>query len=200
MFHIDIKKRIFGIGVLSLLMLIFSTGPRLLAQDDDFDFDFDDDIFGDDSGYGAPAPSYTPPPTGGGFGGFSSGGADDFTVHNKVKYFNDDPADDKRYKDPFKALVVKQAAPPPVPTIRADSGPAPTPELIPQLNLSIVGVVESGDRKLALITLDNEMHSMMEGDSVPGKFRVVSIDPDSVTVFSYRSKTRRILKIGGGEL
>lgn len=197
---------IFGL-ILSMVMF-FGYSKFILAQDD---FDFNDDLFGDDEDFGFS--------TGGDSSGDSIGNQDnssgsgtkeDFDLSDediakfeisadiKTKYFNDDPSDDKEHKDPFKPLIVRIAKVR-VPVTVVD-GQEVKPQTIPPLNLKLVGVIQAGDRKLSMITLDDQYLELFEGDEDPnGKFKVIKVEDDSVQVVSYQHHgERRTLTMDGG--
>ncbi|MFW5782235.1 MAG: hypothetical protein ACOCWO_02960, partial [Candidatus Muiribacteriaceae bacterium] len=89
----------------------------------------------------------------------------------KVQYFTDDPSDDGNHKDPFKPLIIKKLKRKKI--ITDTDQPEVKQEVIPPLDLKLVGIISAGDRKLAMITLDNKYLELFEGDEDPqGKFAV----------------------------
>lgn len=194
-------------GLILSMTLFFGYSKFILAQDD---FDFNDDLWDDDGDFGT---SNNTVDTGASFGGTSdpgSGEKEDFDLSDadiakfeisadiKTKYFNDDPSDDKEHKDPFKPLIIritKVRIP-----ITVVDGQEMKPQTIPPLNLKLVGVIQAGDRKLSMITLDDQFLELFEGDEDPnGKFKVMKIENDSVQVVSYQHHgERRTLTMDGG--
>jgi Tfp pilus assembly protein PilP len=184
--------------------MFFGYNRFIFAQDDDFNFDdsflnddttltTDDDIPVADDGTtdsdSAKSSNFD----------MSNAEIEKFMISPKlrVKYFNDDPADDKNHKDPFKVLIVKK-----VMFARPKNIVSETKieeKVIPPLNLKLVGIIQAGDRKMAMITLDDKYMELFEGDQDPqGQFKVKQINDDSVLIISYRRNGElRTLTLGG---
>ncbi|MDD5091737.1 MAG: hypothetical protein PHQ23_12585 [Candidatus Wallbacteria bacterium] len=107
-----------------------------------------------------------------------------------VKYFNDDPAEDGNYLNPFESLV-KPPAPPKSTPMVARGQEAPKP-----LRLKLNGVVSNGDVRFALIeNLDKkESYELGEGEKT-ADFSVVEITDDKVVTFDYRLNMRRTITV-----
>lgn len=116
-----------------------------------------------------------------------------------VKYFNDDPAEDASRKDPFKPLIEKIT--PNIGAIKQMAGGPVTQDVpqIPPLDLKLVGVIQAGDRKMAMMTLDGTKYmELFEGDQdSDGQFQVKQINDDSVVIMSFRRNELRNIQLGG---
>ncbi|MDD2717277.1 MAG: hypothetical protein PHW04_15415 [Candidatus Wallbacteria bacterium] len=116
---------------------------------------------------------------------------EDYLVdNNRVKYFNDDPAEDGGILNPFETLI-KPPKPPKIEATVARGQEAPKP-----LRLRLIGIVVNGDVKIALIeNMDkNEQYELSEGEKTPD-FSVVEIGEDKVTIFAYGLNMRRTITV-----
>ncbi|MFA5478844.1 MAG: hypothetical protein WC002_04255 [Candidatus Muiribacteriota bacterium] len=198
-----IKKRrklpfVMFLFVLMLSVTMFFGYSKLILAQDDW---FGDDFFDDFDTPSTPSTSGGGSSTGGGFGQTSSAGAgeeqDGFDLSEtelakfevaariRVKYFNDDPGDDRNHKDPFKPLIER------IPQIRQTqvSTPFQVPEerQLPPLNLKLVGVIQAGERFLAMVEFEGKYMELFENDQdTGGNFMVKSITANSISVVSYK--------------
>ena len=115
----------------------------------------------------------------------SSHAGDDLSKYNPEVHFDTLKALDSRPLpdddgDPFGAAMVAQQ-------IQASRGPAPGPKLPPPPPppppLKAMGYNElPGGQKEAMITYNDDMVTVHEGDMIGTKFKVVKIDPSKVVV------------------
>jgi len=104
-------------------------------------------------------------------------------------------------KDPFKPLVTKPKRPDFIiatqTPIIATSTP---PEIkISPLRLLVTGICGNEGERLAMIVFENKPYVIAKEMVVDGKFKVVDIFPDRVTVYSFKEQSRRTFPIGGGK-
>lgn len=100
-------------------------------------------------------------------------------------------------KDPFDPIIKKK-----LPTIEPlpvnppiVKPPEPVKPPLPPLKLSVKGIVGSEEHRLALIMFENRELVVQPDQTVDGKFKVVTISPKEVIVYSNRDQMRRAFPI-----
>lgn len=192
----SLLKSFFSIFLVSALCLFTNT---IFAQDDDEDYGSDDEEMSDDLG--------------GGSGDVDSDGADSgmpapktekdwldkILSECKDKNSPFEPFDAK--KDPFKAIVEKKVVAPPVrPTVVRTPSPnerRPAPPPVKPISIFVSGIVGNEGQRLAIIKFENDELTVAKDQIVDGKFKVVDIQADRVTVYSNKEQRRHTFKIGG---
>jgi len=201
--------------VIIISLVMFFVHSRFAMAADDFDFgEFGDDFgFEDDSGSDSLGSADEFDGFSGDSDGVAGGGEDDefdmtpgelakYEIVSKerlVKYFDDDKSNDKNLKDPFKVLIERKVLEPKAFT---PSGPGEEPEdvVIPKLDIKLVGVIQAGDRRLAMVTVEDEYMELFEdqGDA-EGNFKVKQINNDSMVIISFRRNGElRTITLDGG--
>ncbi|HUP41343.1 MAG TPA: hypothetical protein VM115_14565 [Vicinamibacterales bacterium] len=98
-------------------------------------------------------------------------------------------------RNPFKYSSTKSSAPSP-PRERAIDAPPiappiPTAPVGPVLRLS--GVAQKAGKRTAIISGDGQVYLVAEGDSVAGRYTVVTIDPEAVLLRDAAGVEQRIV-------
>ncbi|PLX19940.1 MAG: hypothetical protein C0601_00545 [Candidatus Muiribacterium halophilum] len=199
--------------VIIISLVMFFSYSRFAMAADDFDFgEFGDDFGFDDSGSGSSDAGAFDGAGGDAAAGNASGEDNEFDMtpgelakyeivskERLVKYFDDDQSNDKSLKDPFKVLIEKKILKPKAYNPGAGEV-APEDVVIPKLDIKLVGVIQAGDRTLAMVTVEDKYMELFEGDGDPeGNFKVKQINEDSMVIISFRRNGElRTIQLDGG--
>ena len=108
-------------------------------------------------------------------------------------------------KDPFKPIVEKKVIAPPQRVQPKVVKTAPTTPQVPKappikpIKVFVSGIVGNDDQRLAIIKFENNDYTVTKDQIVDGKFKVVDIQSDRITVYSNKEQRRHSFKIGGDE-
>lgn len=110
--------------------------------------------------------------------------------------------DQKPSLDPFVILIEKPKPPAPPKQATVFRPPAPTVRQIPPLVVSINALISSGDEYMAVIEYKGNDYVVGKGwdgtgeKEFDGRFKVVEIEDDKITVFDTVAKQRRTIREG----
>lgn len=69
-------------------------------------------------------------------------------------------------------------------------GPAPAP-VIPPLQMSVLGISGEQGNRVAIVTFEGKQRLLMDGDEEAGKYRVISIEPDKISLMHLKAERRQ---------
>jgi len=81
-------------------------------------------------------------------------------------------------RNPFRFGKARVASAPAVAAVTA----APAPVAIPEMTLRLSGVANAGGKRTAIISGDGQVYLAKEGEAVAGRYHVVVVDSDAVTL------------------
>ncbi len=205
-----ILKSVKKLGLFCLALVVLAA-PHTFAQDDLDEFGGLDDLGGDSmitespadaGGDGmvaeSPGGDLGADPAAGGFDAPKLSESDQVeALDSKFKFMPEN-----KDKDPFKPIIEKKVALPPVRTVRPVSKPSdnkPKPPPIKPIKLHVAGIVGSEGNRLAVVKFENNEYTITKDQVVDGRFKVVDIMADRVVVYSNKEQRRHTFKIGGDE-
>ena len=103
--------------------------------------------------------------------------------------------DAKPYYDFFRKLIQKQKKPRrrlPVRTKIKTAAPKP---VIPDLKMTIHGISGEEGMRTAIVTFEREQLLLTEGQEQTGKFKVIKIDTDKITLLHIKAGKRQEISI-----
>ncbi len=98
--------------------------------------------------------------------------------------------------DPFKPLVTKKIRIPEPPqeviTIREEE---PRKIIVPPVTVKVAGICGNSKNRYAVIEFEGSEYVVKSGETVNGKFSVVSILEDGIVIFSFEQSLRNVFKL-----
>ena len=104
-------------------------------------------------------------------------------------------------KDPFKALVEKKIPVQPKrikKEVKVKQNDEVKKEKLPPvkpIEIKVSGIVGNDDQRLAVINFENNEYTVAKDQNIDGKFKVIDIQNDRITIYSNKEQKRRSFKI-----
>lgn len=98
--------------------------------------------------------------------------------------------------DPFKPLLTKKIRIPEpaqeVITIREEE---PRKKIVPPVTVKVAGICGNSKNRYAVIEFEGSQYVVKSGETVNGKFSVISILEDGIVIFSFEQSLRNVFKL-----
>lgn len=105
------------------------------------------------------------------------------------------PIIEKPYYDFFRKLIQKEKKPRRRVPVRTKIKTAAPKPVIPDLKMTIHGISGEEGMRTAIVTFEREQLLLTEGQEQTGKFKVIKIDTDKITLLHIKAGKRQEISI-----